>query len=208
MASKPTISLLAAALVVAAPVAYAGTAATEAPAATSPQPAKVAPKRAVMHLWRDEASAGYVAPARITAFNDVLVPLDKAVATADKAIGGQAIDVDFRHQGERLVYRMHILKANTATPVIVDAMSGKIVHEGRAIPLRDFDRKDRTEMAALKGASTSLAKAAEAAASHAGGKAMAATLESAHGSLNYEIAVVKDGKVQRLKVNSANGQIA
>ncbi|HLI11234.1 MAG TPA: PepSY domain-containing protein [Alphaproteobacteria bacterium] len=222
MTSKQTVPLLAAALLVAAPMAYAAGAGTGTPTTTSSQSAQSAhemrsahetkamheAKSERPHLWRAELRAEHLAPAQIKAFDDALVPLDKAVATAQKAVGGQAVDADFRHQDERLVYRMHVLKGNDVTPVTVDAMSGKIVEKGRAIPIRDFDQQDRAVLAAIKSASIPLAKAADTATRHGGGKAMAAAPASAKGALNYQVTVVRNGKAQTLEVNAGNGHVA
>jgi uncharacterized membrane protein YkoI len=206
MVNRQMVSLIAAGLIAAAPAAYA--AGGGASAAAPPAKPTATREKAMPHLWRSEAMSGRATPARITAFGDAQVPLDKAVSIAEKAVGGRAIDVDFRHQGEWLVYRMHVLKGDALTPVTVDAMSGEILHQGRPIPLRDFDRQDHAEIAALKGASVPLAKAADAAARHAGGKAMAAALAKSGGALDYQVAVVKDGKIRKVAVNGTSGQVA
>lgn len=151
-----------------------------------------------------EVRSWTVGKAEMTALGDARVPLAQAIATAEKATRGRAIEAAFAHRGDRLVYLVDTYRDGRVTKAEVDAMSGAIVHQGKPVRARDFVRRDRTEIAALRNASGGLSTAVETAEKELGGKALAAGIETYKGGAAYTVSVAKGGTVQRLLVGLEN----
>lgn len=132
--------------------------------------------------------------AMISALENAKISPSDAITAAEKETQGKASNLRFVDEHNTPAYIVEIQKPGAVTVVRVDPKTGQV------------SSGDQTELAALGGAKTSLAQAVEIAEKDAGGKALYARLVDRRGHPEYEVAVLKDGRVARIAVDT-NGQV-
>lgn len=143
-----------------------------------------------------------------TAVLTAKVPLAQAIAAAEQHTKGRAIAVDI--EKEKGVYRYEVLTIvdGRGVMVLVDTSTGSVVGtEREGFMSRTFDGKDKSEITKAMKATTTLAAAIAAAEQNTGGKATEASFESENSQLIYEVKVLKDNAVQKVKVDAMSGKI-
>jgi uncharacterized membrane protein YkoI len=154
-----------------------------------------------------ESPAGHQSGAELAAFQRAKLPIAGAISAGKQhAGGGKAIDASFEAKADAPAYRVKVYYNNLVWEGLVDANTGKLIGRATTTPENRLDQEDRAELAALHQAKTTLAEAVKAAERHTGGQAIDPGLEQRSGTVAYEIQIVKDGAVHRLKVDPATAQ--
>lgn len=146
-------------------------------------------------------------PYRESAFEETLlrgsgVTLPQAIAIAQKATGGAAMDAFLDDRSGKPAYRIRLLaKDNVIVSEWVDAASGQAKPAGAPIAESDWTAYDRQEIANLDDAKLALGKAIALAQHRAGGRAVNADVSDVRGEPRYNVDLVTSGNVHSLSVN-------
>ncbi|HZS81834.1 MAG TPA: PepSY domain-containing protein [Stellaceae bacterium] len=154
-----------------------------------------------------EATVEHENKVELQTFQQAKVTLADAVSAAEKHSGGKALGANFEDRNGNPVFRVKTLQNGTVWEGAVDAVSGQIVGQGKTTPESRLDQEDKAEIAAFQKTKTPLTEAVKTAEQHAGGKALDAELEASGGKAVYEMEVVKNGTIQRVTIDPANGQV-
>jgi uncharacterized membrane protein YkoI len=147
-------------------------------------------------LLRNEADDGAASDQRaisreLELFRGSAVSLSQAMAIAEALhAGATTADVSFDGAPDAPVYRIKTLHNDRIWHHAVDAATGKIVGGEAALPLKEFDASDRSNLVALKTLRHRLADAVRVAEHAASGKAISGGLVREHGRLNFAIVVM------------------
>ncbi|KRR18165.1 peptidase [Bradyrhizobium lablabi] len=124
-------------------------------------------------------------------FRGSAVSLSQAMAIAEALhAGATTADVSFDGAPDSPVYRVKTLHNDRIWHHAVDAATGKIVGGEAALPLKEFDANDRSNLVALKTVRHGLADAVRVAEHAASGKAISGGLIRERGRLNFAIVVM------------------
>ncbi|WP_249789252.1 PepSY domain-containing protein [Bradyrhizobium hereditatis] len=120
-----------------------------------------------------------------------------AIAEALHA-GATTADVSFDGASDLPVYRVKTLHNDRIWQHAIDATTGKIVGGEAALPLKELDAEDRSNLAALKTIRHSLADAVRVAEQAADGKAISGGLIRQRSRLNFAIIVMSGGDLKEV----------
>ncbi|WP_084030683.1 PepSY domain-containing protein [Bradyrhizobium paxllaeri] len=124
-------------------------------------------------------------------FRGSAVSLSQAMAIAEALhAGATTADVSFDGAPDAPVYRVKTLHNDRIWHHAIDAATGKPVGGEAALPLKEFDANDRSNLAALKTVRHGLADAVRVAERAAAGKAISGGLVRERGRLNFAIVVM------------------
>jgi hypothetical protein len=124
-------------------------------------------------------------------FRGSAVSLSQAMAIAEALhAGATTADVSFDGAPDAPVYRVKTLHNDRIWHHAIDAATGKIVGGEAALPLKEFDAEDRSNLVALRTVRHRLADAVRVAEHAASGKAISGGLVRERGRLNFAIVVM------------------
>ncbi|WP_245309285.1 PepSY domain-containing protein [Bradyrhizobium retamae] len=124
-------------------------------------------------------------------FRGSAISLSQAMAIAEALhAGATTADVSFDGAPDSPVYRVKTLHNDRIWHHAIDATTGKIVGGEAALPLKEFDAADRSNLVALKTIRQRLADAVRVAERAASGKAISGGLIRERGRLNFAIVVM------------------
>jgi hypothetical protein len=124
-------------------------------------------------------------------FRGSAVSLSQAMAIAEALhAGATTADVSFDGASDAPVYRVKTVHNDRIWHHAIDATTGKIVGGEAALPLKELDAEDRSNLAALKTIRHRLADAVRVAEQAAAGKAISGGLVRERSRLNFAIVVM------------------
>lgn len=147
----------------------------------------------------DAASDQQAIDRELELFRGSAVSLSQAMAIAEALhAGATTADVSFDGAPDSPVYRVKILHHDRIWYHTVDSTTGKIVGGEAALPLKELDAEDRSNLAALKTVRYGLADAVRVAEYAASGKAISGGLVRQRSRLNFAIVVISDGGLKEV----------
>jgi uncharacterized membrane protein YkoI len=130
-------------------------------------------------------------------FRGSAISLSQAMAIAEALhAGATTADVSFDGGSDAPVYRVKTLHNDRIWQHAIDATTGKIVGGEAALPLKELDAEDRSNLAALRTIRQRLADAIRVAEQAASGKAISGGLIRERGRLNFAIVVMSGGDLK------------
>jgi uncharacterized membrane protein YkoI len=147
----------------------------------------------------DNASDQQAIARELALFRGSAVSLSQAMAIAEaRHAGATTADVSFDGAPDSPVYRVKTLHNDRVWHHAIDATTGKIVGGEAALPLKEVDTDDRTNLVALKTAGHRLADAVRVAEQAASGKAISGGLIRQRGRLNFAIVVMSGSDLKEV----------
>jgi uncharacterized membrane protein YkoI len=132
-------------------------------------------------------------------FRGSAISLSQAMAIAEALhAGATTADVSFDGASASPVYRVKTLHNDRIWHHAIDATTGKIVGGEAALPLKEVDAEDRSNLAALKTIRHRLADAVRVAEQAASGKAISGGLIRQRGRLNFAIVVMSGSDLKEV----------
>ncbi|MBR0716003.1 PepSY domain-containing protein [Bradyrhizobium liaoningense] len=135
----------------------------------------------------------------IELFHGSAISLSQAMAIAEALhAGSTTADVSFDGASQAPVYRVKTLHNDRIWQHAIDATTGKIVGGAAALPLKELDADDRSNLAALRAVRHRLADAVRVAEHAASGKAISGGLIRERGRLNFAIVVISGTELKEV----------
>jgi Peptidase propeptide and YPEB domain len=132
-------------------------------------------------------------------FRGSTISLSQAMAIAEALhAGATTADVSFDGAPDSPVYRVKTLHHDRVWHHAIDAATGKIVGGEAALPLKELDAEDRSNLAALKTIRHRLADAVRVAEQAAAGKAISGGLIRERSRLNFAIVVMSGSDLKEV----------
>ncbi|UPJ53238.1 PepSY domain-containing protein [Bradyrhizobium sp. 200] len=132
-------------------------------------------------------------------FRGSAISLSRAMAIAEALhAGATTADVSFDGASDSPVYRVKTLHNDRVWHHAIDAATGKIVGGEAALPLKQLDAEDRSNLVALKTIRHRLADAVRVAEQAASGKAVSGGLIRERGRLNFAIVVMSGSDLKEV----------
>ena len=132
-------------------------------------------------------------------FRGSAVSLSQAMAIAEALhAGATTADVSFDGASDSPVYRVKTLHNDRIWHHAIDAKTGKIVGGEAALPLKEVDAEDRSNLVALKTIRHRLADAVRVAEVAASGKAISGGLIRQRNRLNFAIVVMSGSDLKEV----------
>lgn len=153
---------------------------------------------------RDEAGNGassdqQAVSRELALFRGSAVSLSQAMAIAEaRHAGATTADVSFDGTPNSPVYRVKTLHNDRIWQHAIDATTGKIVGGEAALPLKQVEAEDRSNLVALKTIRHRLADAVRVAEQAASGKAISGGLIRQRGRLNFAIVVMSGSDLKEV----------
>lgn len=139
-------------------------------------------------------------------FRGSAVSLSQAMAIAEALhAGATTADVSFDGTPASPVYRVKTLHNDRIWQHAIDATTGKIVGGEAALPLKEVDAEDRSNLVALKTIRHRLADAVRVAEQAASGKAISGGLIRQRGRLNFAIVVMSGSDLKEVILEPPGG---
>src|SRR5262245_55930717 len=147
----------------------------------------------------DAASDQRAVNREIERFRGSTISLSQAMAIAEALhAGATTADVSFDGAPDSPVYRVKTLHNDRIWHHAIDATTGKIVGGEAALPLKELDAEDRSNLAALRTIRHRLADAIRVAEQAASGKAISGGLVRERGRLNFAIVVLGGSELKEV----------
>jgi len=132
-------------------------------------------------------------------FRGSAISLSQAMAIAEALhAGAMTADVSFDGASGSPVYRVKTVHHDRIRQLAIDATTGKIVGGEAALPLKELDAEDRSNLVALKTIRHRLADAIRVAEQAAAGKAISGGLIRERGRLNFAIVVMSGSDLKEV----------
>ena len=132
-------------------------------------------------------------------FRGSTISLSQAMAIAEALhAGATTADVSFDGAPDSPVYRGKTLHHDRVWHHAIDATTGKIVGGEAALPLKELDAEDRSNLVALRTIRHRLADAIRVAEQAASGKAISGGLIRERGRLNFAIVVMSGSDLKEV----------
>ena len=132
-------------------------------------------------------------------FRGSTISLSQAMAIAEALhAGATTADISFDGASDSPVYRVKTLHNDRIWQHAIDATTGKIVGGEAALPLKELDAEDRSNLVALKTIRHRLADAIRVAEQAASGKAISGGLIRERGRLNFAIVVMSGSDLKEV----------
>jgi hypothetical protein len=132
-------------------------------------------------------------------FRGSAISLSQAMAIAEALhAGATTADVSFDGASDSPVYRVKTLHNDHIWHHAIDATTGKIVGGEAALPLKELDAEDRSNLVALKTIRHRLADAVRVAEQAAAGKAISGGLIRERSRLNFAIVVMSGSDLKEV----------
>jgi Peptidase propeptide and YPEB domain len=154
----------------------------------------------------DAASDQQAVNRELALFRGSAVSLSRAMAIAEALhAGATTADVSFDGASDSPVYRVKTLHNDRIWQHAIDATTGKIVGGEAALPLKEVDAEDRSNLVALKTIRHRLADAVRVAEQAASGKAISGGLIRQRGRLNFAIVVMSGSDLKEVILEPPGG---
>ncbi|MEH2527594.1 hypothetical protein V1288_005503 [Bradyrhizobium sp. AZCC 2176] len=132
-------------------------------------------------------------------FRGSAISLSQAMAIAEALhAGATTADVSFDGGSDSPVYRVKTFHDDRIWQHAIDATTGKIVGGEAALPLKELDAEDRSNLVALKTIRHRLADAISVAEQAAAGKAISGGLIRERSRLNFAIVVMSGSDLKQV----------
>ena len=132
-------------------------------------------------------------------FRGSAISLSQAMAIAEALhVGATTADVSFDGASGSPVYRVKTVHHDRIRQHAIDATTGEIVGGEAALPLKELNAEDRSNLAALKTLRHRLADAVRVAEVAASGKAISGGLVRQRSRLNFAIVVMSGGDLKEV----------
>lgn len=132
-------------------------------------------------------------------FRGSAVSMSQAMAIAEALhAGATTADVSFDGASDSPVYRVKTLHNDRIWQHAIDATTGKLVGGEAALPLKEFDAEERSNLVALNTIRHRLADAVRVAEQAASGKAISGGLVRERGRLNFAIVVMSGSDLKEV----------
>jgi uncharacterized membrane protein YkoI len=164
----------------------------------------IATSNDALTTFRNDADDGAVSDQRavdreLELFRGSAISLSQAMAIAEALhAGATTADVSFDGAPDSPVYRVKTLHNDRIWHHAIDATTGKIVGGEAALPLKELDAEDRSNLVALKTIRHRLADAIRVAEQAAAGKAISGGLIRERGRLNFAIVVMSGSDLKEV----------
>jgi uncharacterized membrane protein YkoI len=164
----------------------------------------IATSNDALTTFRNDADDGAVSDQQavnreLELFRGSAVSMIQAMAIAEALhAGATTADVSFDGASDSPVYRVKTLHNDRVWHHAIDATTGKIVGGEAALPLKELDAEDRSNLAALRTIRHRLADAIRVAEQAAAGKAISGGLIREHGRLNFAIVVMSGSDLKEV----------
>jgi len=164
----------------------------------------IATSNDALTTFRNEADDGAVSDQQavnreLELFRGSAVSMIQAMAIAEALhAGATTADVSFDGASDSPVYRVKTLHNDRVWHHAIDATTGKIVGGEAALPLKELDAEDRSNLAALRTIRHRLADAIRVAEQAASGKAISGGLIRERGRLNFAIVVMSGSDLKEV----------
>lgn len=143
-------------------------------------------------------------PTVALAQDEGLIGVTRAVAVAEKALSGQAVEAELDTRGGRLVYEVELVRNGNLHEALIDARTGKLVsadkHRWESMWRGWFDEDS------LKQTSRPLGRMLAAIEAETGGRIQEVGLESEGGRRFYEVEVATAAGVADILIDPATGK--
>jgi uncharacterized membrane protein YkoI len=148
----------------------------------------------------DDAASDQQAVSReLALFRGSAVSLSQAMAIAEALhAGATTADVSFDGASDAPVFRVKTLHNDRIWQHAIDATTGKVVGGEAALPLKEVDAEDRSNLVALKTIRHRLADAVRVAEHAASGKAISGGLIRERGRLSFAIVVMSGNDLKEV----------
>lgn len=148
----------------------------------------------------DSAASDQQAVSReLALFRGSAVSLSQAIAIAEALhAGATTADVSFDGASDAPVFRVKTLHNDRIWQHAIDATTGKVVGGEAALPLKEVDAEDRSNLVALKTIRHRLADAVRVAEHAASGKAISGGLIRERGRLSFAIVVMSGNDLKEV----------
>lgn len=133
------------------------------------------------------------------------ISLEQAVAIAQKTVKGDLISAEF-DQNDYMAsgeYEIKLINDGVEHEVKIDASSGKVLKSKQ----EKIDQDDLAEYNAMRQAQITLTQAMQKATQSVGGKITEAEFDFDNGIPAYEIEIAKGMDINKLIIDSMNGQV-
>ena len=164
----------------------------------------IATSNDALTTFRSDADDGAASDQRalnreLELFRGSAVSLSQAMAIAEAAhAGARTADVSFDGASGSPVYRVKTLHNDRIRHHAIDATTGEIVGGEAALPLKELDAEDRSNLVALKTIRYGLADAVRVAEVAASGKAISGGLVRQRSRLNFAIVVMSGSDLKEV----------
>ena len=183
---RQLLAIVLVAIILPAPL-YANASSTDEPASLRNEPGDGA------------ASDQQAVNRELALFRGSAVSLSQAMAIAEALhAGATTADVSFDGAPNSPVYRVKTLHNDRIWQHAIDATTGQIVGGEVALPLKEVDAEDRSNLAKLKTIRYGLADAVRVAEQAASGKAISGGLIRERGRLNFAIVVMSGSDLKEV----------
>lgn len=151
--------------------------------------------------------------ATIKMFENINTSLPNAIGTAEANTNApnsnsRAFAAAFVNGNGAPIYLVDTLSNNSVYRLQIGPNAGKPIGNAKILEESQLPQQERTLMATLPNAKTSLSDAIGNAMGKLGGKAIDAAITEANGQIAYDVTVVNNGQVQKASVDQANGKVA
>jgi len=148
----------------------------------------------------DDAASDQQAVSReLALFRGSAVSLSQAMAIAEALhAGATTADVSFDGASDAPVFRVKTIHNDRIWQHAIDATTGKVVGGEAALPLKEVDAEDRSNLVALKTIRHRLADAVRVAEHAASGKAISGGLIRERGRLSFAIVVMSGNDLKEV----------
>lgn len=149
----------------------------------------------------------------IKMFDNAKTTLPNAISTAEANTNApnsnsRAFAAAFVNDNGAPIYLVDTLSNDSIYQLQIDANTGKPIGDAKIIRESQLPEPERTLLATLPNAKTSLSNAIGNATGKLGGKAIDAAMTEANGQIVYDVTVVNNGEIQKASVDQANGKVA
>lgn len=143
----------------------------------------------------------------ISAVMNAKVSPSQAIETAEQQTKGHAVALEVVHEKGAMRYEVKAVSNDKLVRVWVDPTTGKVMETKDIAPIDELTKAHRTDFRELASAKTTLVGAIATAEKNTGGKAIEADYRMHGGKLTYELDVDKDGKIHKVYVDTATGEV-
>jgi uncharacterized membrane protein YkoI len=137
------------------------------------------------------------------ALTNAKIGLPEAISKVEAQLGGTVLEAKMEREHGRFVYEIELVKNGAIVEVELDPDNGEILSSHR----KDIEDDEQRSLAALRGAQVNLIEAIKIALQHTEGKAKSAEVEEEHGSVIFEVEVVRAGKEYKSGIDLAHGKV-
>ena len=142
--------------------------------------------------------------AAIKAFLHAAVPIDEAIAKAQRRSGGRAVGARFELDYDQPLYQVRAIANRKLWVYDIDADTGRIIESSKT-PAKRLDREDRREIRAVRQAKSGLMHAVSLAETKSNGRVLDAEMDVGGRPPYFAVQTLRHGHMRTLDVSSRTG---